>query len=58
MRHFWGILFGVVLLAAFLLTAVAPFVGWWLPPNVASFGGDIDNLFYIILAATGVFFIR
>jgi cytochrome c oxidase subunit 2 len=56
-NRFWAMLFAGVLLACFLSLVIAPFVGWWLPPNVASFGGDIDNLFYIILAATGVFFI-
>ena len=57
MRHFWGILFGVVLLAAFLLTAVAPFVGWWMPPSVASYSPHIDNLFYLILGVTAFFFV-
>jgi cytochrome c oxidase subunit 2 len=56
-NRFWAILFAGVLLACFLSLVIAPFVGWWMPPNVSSFGGDIDNLFYIILAATGVFFI-
>jgi cytochrome c oxidase subunit 2 len=57
-QKLWSVLFGVVMLAAFLLFAVAPLVqGWWLPRNVASFGGDIDNLFYLILAITGFFFV-
>lgn len=56
-NRFWAILFGAVLLACFALTAIAPWVGWWMPKNVSSFGGEIDNLFYIILAATGVFFV-
>jgi cytochrome c oxidase subunit 2 len=46
-----------MMLAALLLFVVAPFVGWWLPKNVASFGDRIDNLFYLILAITGFFFI-
>jgi cytochrome c oxidase subunit 2 len=53
----WSILFGAVLLAAFLLTALAPLFGWWLPRNVASFGGEVDLLFYVILGFTGFFFV-
>jgi cytochrome c oxidase subunit 2 len=57
MRHFWGILFAVVLAAAFVLTAVAPAMGWWLPPGVSSYSGQIDTLYYGILIITGVFFV-
>lgn len=57
MKWFWGLLFGVVLLASFLMFAVAPFVGWWLPPNVASFGDGIDWLYYLILGFTAFFFV-
>jgi cytochrome c oxidase subunit 2 len=53
----WSIFFGVVLLATLLLCVVAPFVNWWLPSNVASFGGEIDYLFYLILAFTAFFFV-
>jgi cytochrome c oxidase subunit 2 len=53
----WGIFFGVVLLGTFLLSAIAPFVGWWLPSNVASFGGEVDYLYYVILGFTTFFFI-
>jgi cytochrome c oxidase subunit II len=53
----WGIFFGVVLLGTFLLCAVAPFVGWWLPDNVASFGPDVDYLYYVILGFTAFFFV-
>jgi cytochrome c oxidase subunit II len=56
-QSWWGIFFGVVLGATFLLWIVAPFFGWWLPANVASFGGDVDFLFYVILAITGFFFV-
>lgn len=54
---FWSILFGVVLGACFLSLVISPFVGWWLPENVASFGGEIDYLFYLILFFTGFFFV-
>lgn len=53
----WSIYFGVILLGAFLLFAIAPFVGWWLPANVSTFGPDVDYLFYVILAFTGFFFV-
>jgi cytochrome c oxidase subunit 2 len=56
-QKFWGILFGVVLLACFLSVALSPSLGWWLPRNVASFGGEIDYLFYVILFFTGFFFV-
>jgi cytochrome c oxidase subunit 2 len=31
--------------------------GWWLPPSVSSYGGDIDRLFYLILYMVGFFFV-
>jgi cytochrome c oxidase subunit 2 len=37
--------------------AAAPYVGWWLPPNVASFGGGVDWLYYLILGFTTFFFV-
>jgi cytochrome c oxidase subunit 2 len=43
--------------AAVALFVVAPFAGWWLPRNVSSYGHKVDNLFYVILAITGFFFI-
>jgi cytochrome c oxidase subunit 2 len=56
-QKFWALLFGAVLAASALLFVVAPFVpGWWLPTNMASFGQETDNLFYLILAFTGFFF--
>jgi cytochrome c oxidase subunit II len=57
MRHFWGILFAVVLAAAFILTAVAPLFGWWLPAGVSTYSRDIDLLYYGILVVTGIFFV-
>jgi len=53
----WSILFGVVLLASFLIWFAAPYFGWWLPENVSSSGGGADLLFYLILGFTGFFFI-
>ncbi|MFN4260537.1 MAG: cytochrome c oxidase subunit II [Gemmataceae bacterium] len=58
MHKWWAILFGVIMALAGLLFVVAPFIrGWWLPLNVATFGGAIDNLFYLILGITGFFFV-
>jgi cytochrome c oxidase subunit 2 len=45
------------MLAGLGMFVAAPFVGWWLPKNVSSFGPDVDGLFYLILAITGFFFI-
>jgi cytochrome c oxidase subunit 2 len=53
----WSVLFGAVLAATFGIWVIAPFYGWWLPPNIASFGGEVDALFYIILVFTGFFFV-
>jgi len=56
-QRWWSFLFGVVMLAAVLLFLIAPLVGWWMPRNVSTFGPKVDNLFYVILAITGFFFI-
>jgi len=57
-QKFWSILFGATMFGALLLFIVSPFVpGWWLPKDVSTFGGGIDQLFYVILAVTGFFFI-
>ena len=57
MQKFWSLLFGAIMLGALLLFVVAPFVGWWMPKNVATFGGGIDALFYVILVVTAIFFV-
>ena len=57
MLKVWSILFAVVLGAEFALWAAAPFFGWWLPPQVSSFGGEVDNLYNVILGFTGFFFV-
>jgi cytochrome c oxidase subunit 2 len=56
-QKWWSVLFGVTLAAALGLFALAPLFGWWLPRQVASYGGDVDLLFYVILAFTGFFFL-
>ncbi len=57
MHKFWSVLFGATTAGAFALFVVAPFAGWWLPKNVATFGPKIDGLFYLILGITGFFFL-
>jgi len=53
----WSIFFGAVLLAELILIIVSPAMGWWLPENVSTFGGQVDFLFYLITGFTGFFFI-
>src|SRR5262245_38884570 len=53
----WAYLFGGMLFAELMLFVVAPVFGWWMPPYRSTYGGDVDLLFYIILAVTGVTFI-
>lgn len=57
MQKGWSVFFGIVLLGTFLIWIVAPFFGWWLPENVSSYGGGVDNLFYVILGFTTFFFV-
>jgi cytochrome c oxidase subunit 2 len=53
----WAYLFGAMLFAELMLFVVAPVFGWWMPPYRSTYGGDVDLLFYVILAVTGVAFI-
>jgi cytochrome c oxidase subunit 2 len=53
----WSILFGVVLFGAFAMFAVAPFVNWWLPRDISTYGHETDFLFFLILGMTGFFFV-
>jgi cytochrome c oxidase subunit II len=36
---------------------IAPEHGWWFPPEVSSYGQDIDFLFYVILWMVGITFV-
>jgi cytochrome c oxidase subunit 2 len=53
----WAYLFGITLITEILVFALAPLFGWWLPPGRSTYSGDIDLLFYVILAVTGATFI-
>ena len=57
MQKWWSVLFGAVMLATVVLWPVSYAVGWWLPKNVSSYGGEVDGLFFLILGITGFFFI-
>ena len=61
MQKLWSVLFGVVLLGCFLITVVALAVipeQWGLPSNIAAnYGEKVDNLFYLILAFVGFFYV-
>ena len=51
-----------LLLLALLVFGIESFItahqyGWWLPEMVSSYGGAIDNLFYLILGMVTFFFI-
>jgi len=60
-QKLWAVLFGVVLLGCFVLTAAALTVykeQWGLPSNIAAeYGEEVDQLFYLILAFTGFFYV-
>ncbi len=57
MQKYWSVLFAVVNLAAVVILPVAVLWGWWLPRNVSSNFGGVDDLFYLILAITALVFV-
>lgn len=57
MGKFWSVLFALVLIGCGATFAVAPAMGWWLPENVSTHGGEIDHLFYVIFWVTTFFFV-
>jgi cytochrome c oxidase subunit II len=57
MHRFWGLVFGFVLLAVFVSTAVSPWMGWWLPKAASSYAPDIDHLFFLILGVVAFFYV-
>ncbi len=61
MQKLWALLFGGVLLGCFLMTAAALTVfkeQWGLPTNIAgTYGESVDNLFFLILAFVGFFYV-
>ncbi len=57
MNKLWSVVFGVVAFLGFALFVIAPLVGWWLPKDISTFGGEVDFLFYLILAITAFFYV-
>ncbi len=57
MNKGWSIFFGVVIAGITGLTAVSPWMGWWLPKNLCVFGKETDDLFYLILWIVTFFFL-
>ena len=57
MGKFWSLLFGIMMVACVGLFVVAPYANWWMAEPNSLHASRVDNLFYIILAVTGFFFI-
>ena len=54
----WSLLFAAMAVACTAAFVYAPFhPDWWLPKNVSTIGREVDHLFLIILAITGITFI-
>src|SRR4051794_15810707 len=56
-QKWWSFLFAAVILAEVIAVVITPPMGWGLPRNVASYGDEVDNLFHLILAITGLVFV-
>lgn len=57
MQRFWSLLFLLVPVGCVGVFAVAPWMGWWLPDVLSTYGPEIDHLFNVILVITGVTFV-
>ena len=53
----WSLFFLLVPVAGVALFAAAEYLGWSLPPVQSSLGTRVDQLYYVLLAITGVTFI-
>lgn len=57
MRH-WSLVFGAMAVLSVIVCVYAPFdPNWRLPPNVSTNGRDVDHLFELIMAITGITFV-
>jgi len=56
-RKFWAFLFGIIILAEFLIFPIAWLCGWWLPKSISSYSTKVDALFFVILAVTAIAFV-
>lgn len=57
MGRFWSLLFLLVPILGVLCFALAPALGYWLPPDISEHGHRIDHLFMFCLYLTGAVFI-
>lgn len=58
MNRFWCLFFVLSAILAVVVFYIGPSCGWWFPGVAASpLGQQIDDLFYLILAITGVTFV-
>lgn len=57
MNRFWALLFLLVPVMGVLTFVIAPYQGWWFPPDISAHGRTIDDLFFFILWLTGVVFV-
>jgi len=55
--RFWSLLFLLVPILGVLCFALAPALGYWLPPDISEHGHRIDHLFMFCLYLTGAVFI-
>jgi cytochrome c oxidase subunit 2 len=56
-NRFWALLFLLVPVMGVLTFVIAPYQGWWFPPDISTHGRTIDDLFFFILWLTGVVFV-
>ncbi len=57
MGRFWSLVFLLVPILGVLCFALAPALGYWLPPDISEHGYRIDHLFMFCLYLTGAVFI-
>lgn len=57
MNRFWALLFLLVPVMGVMTFVIAPYQGWWFPPDISEHGRTIDDLFFFILWLTGVVFV-
>ena len=53
----WGLVFLAVPVACVWIFVAAPERGWWFPDDVSAKGFELDKLFMMILAITGIAFV-
>lgn len=56
-KLFWTVTYFLVALFCTVCMLIAPGKKWWLHEDISTFGADVDHLFNVILAITGVTFV-